>query len=191
MRRADRVRCLLSLFIAPLLAGAGVPTERYFPPSELASDLDDSLREGFARHFAGIDEPALFAMPGVRYAVRVAISRCTGVTILRIERKSDGEITSNFRKFSFLDTGINPKPISSVVKKLTPNELARLSAEVQRQDFFTLDLPPTMLTGGNTIWMIEVFDGTKYHAAFELSQDPGTPFGDIAAVAAEIAHVTY
>jgi hypothetical protein len=40
---------------------------------------------------------------------------------------------------------------------------------------------------GNIVWLLEVYDGTNFHAVVRPAAQRGQPFGSIAAIAGEVA----
>jgi hypothetical protein len=182
----------VALLLATFLGAAGTTlTTMYFPPSDLGSPLDLVMRGQFAAILAETREPILHEPRGNTYAVRVTAYTVRGaVSFLRIERKSDGVVLSTFRRYGFSDLGV-PLERTIVQKNLPGAALAQLSAEIQRQNFFSLGSMGTVATVDVPVCLIEVYDGRAYHSAFRSGCPRDMAFGLVAARAAEIAGVDY
>ena len=87
-----------------------------------------------------MNEPILYRQINVDYSVR--LTRFTDEVdafSLRIDRLSNGEIFSSYKRFSYFRAGeLNPRPTAVIAHKLAPAEFSRLTDEIGRQDFFAL-----------------------------------------------------
>ncbi len=182
----------VALLLATFLGAAGTTlTAIYFPPSDSSSPLDVLMRGQFAAILAETSEPILHEPRGNNYAVRLTAYTVRGaVSFLRIERKSDGVVLSTFRRYGFSDLGV-PIQRTIVQKNLPGAAFTQLSAEIQRQNFFSLGSMGTVATVDVPVCLIEVYDGRAYHSAFRSGCPRDMAFGAIAARAAEIAGVDY
>jgi hypothetical protein len=181
-----------ALLLAVLLGAAGTTlTSMYFPPSDSGSPLDVLMRGQFAAILSETNEPILHQPRGSNYAVRVTAYTVRGaVTYLRIERKSDGVITSTFKRYGFTELGA-PVLRSAVDKNLNSMAFTRLTNEISRQGFFSMASSGTIATVDVPVCLIEVYDGRAFHSAFRSGCPRDTEFGIIAARAAQIAGVDY
>jgi len=179
------------LFLVPLtiLAGCTTNDAGYFPTTELRED-NGYLRRWFGRHFLTMNEPVLYRQINVDYAVRLArFTDEVDALSLRIDRLSNGEVFSSYKRFNYFRAGeLNPRPTAVVAHKLTPAEFSRLTAEVGRQNFFALP-EQTEFVEGNIVWLLEVYDGTNFHAVVTPVMRRGQPVGTIAAIAGEVAQI--
>ena len=182
----------LACALAVLLSAAGTTlTTMYFPPTDSGSPLDQVMRGQFAAILAETREPVLHQQPGITYAVRVTAYTVRGaVSFLRIERKSDGVVLSTFKRYGFSDLGV-PLQRTIVQKNLPGAALTQLTAEIQRQNFFSLGSTGTVATVDAPVCLIEVYDGRAYHSAFRSGCPRDMAFGIIATRAADIAGVDY
>jgi len=182
-------RVFFALVVLALVGGCTTNDAGYFPTTELRED-DGYLRRWFGRHFLTMNEPVLYRQINVDYAVR--LTRFTDEVdafSLRIDRLSNGEVFSSYKRFNYFRAGeLNPRPTAVVAHKLTPAEFSRLTAEVGRQNFFALP-EQTEFVEGNIVWLLEVYDGTNFHAVVTPVMQRGQPFGTIAAIAGEVAQV--
>lgn len=182
----------VALLLATFLSAANTTlTSMYFPPSDSGSPLDLVMRGQFAAILAETREPILHEPRGNTYAVRVTAYTVRGaVAFLRIERKSDGVVLSTFRRYGFTDLGV-PLERTTVQKNLPGAAFTQLSAEIQRQNFFSLGSMGTVATVDMPVCLIEVYDGSKYHSAFRPGCPSDMAFGIVATRAAEVAGVDY
>jgi hypothetical protein len=182
----------LAFLLAIFLSAAGTTlTTLYFPPSDSGSPLDMVMRGQFAAILAETNEPVLHQPRGHNFAVRVTAYTVRGaVTFLRIERKSDGAITSTFKRYGFTELGA-PILRSVVESDLTSAAFTRLSDEIQRQRFFSIASSGTVATVDMPVCLIEVYDGRAYHSAYRSGCPRDMAFGLVAMRAAEIAGVDY
>jgi len=171
----------------PIVSACTTSDPGYFPPTELSDD-NGYLRRWFGRHFLTMNEPVLYRQVNVTYSVRLTrlIDEVDAFS-LRIDRLANGEIFSSYKRFNYVRAGdLNPRPAAVVAHKLTPAEFSRLTAEVGRQNFFSLAEQSEFLEG-NIVWLLEVYDGTNFHAVVRPVAPRGQPFGSIAAIAGEVA----
>ena len=182
-------RVAIALLLLAVACGCTTSDAGYFPTTELRED-DGYLRRWFGRHFLTMNEPVLYRQINVDYAVR--LTRFTDEVdafSLRIDRLTNGEILSSYKRFNYVRAGeLNPRATSVVAHKLTPAEFSRLTAEVGRQNFFSL-AEQTEFVEGNIVWLLEVYDGTNFHAVVRPVAQRGQPFGAIAAIAGEVAQL--
>jgi hypothetical protein len=160
----------------------------YFTASELRED-DGYLRRWFSRHFLTMNEPVLYRQINVDYSIRLTrfIDEVDAFS-LRIDRLTSGDILSSYKRFTYFRAGeLNPRPTAVVAHKLAPAEFLRVISEVGRQNFFAL--AETEFVEGNIVWLLEVYDGTNFHAVVRTTAKRGQPFGAIAATAAEVAQL--
>ena len=83
---------------------------------------------------------------------------------------------------------LNPRPAAVLARKLAPEEFSRLTAEVARQEFFSLP-EQTEFVEGNIVWLLEVYDGMKFHAVVTPFMQRSRPFDAIAAIAGEVTQI--
>ena len=181
-----------ALLLAVFLGAAGTTlTNIYFPPSDSGSPLDQVMRGQFAAILAETKEPILHEPRGNTYAVRVTAYTVRGaVTFLRIERKADGVISSTVRRYGFTELGA-PILRTEAERNLPPAAFTRLTEEIQRQRFFSVESAGTVATVDVPVCLIEVYDGRAFHSAFRSGCPRDMAFGAVAARAAEIADVDY
>jgi hypothetical protein len=160
----------------------------YFTANELRED-GGYYRQWFGRHFITMNEPVLHRQFNVDYAIR--LTRFTDEVdafSLRIDRLTNGEIFSSYKRFTYLRAGeLNPRPTAVISHKLAPAEFSGLVSEIGRQRFFSL--ADSELVEGNIVWLLEVYDGTNFHAVVRTNARRGQPFGTIAALAGELAQL--
>jgi hypothetical protein len=176
------------LVVAAVVSACTTGDAGYFTATELRED-DGYLRRWFGRHFLTMNEPVLHRQVNVDYAIR--LTRFTDEVdafSLRIDRLTNGEILSSYIRFTYFRAGeLNPRPSAVVARKLAPAEFSRLVAEVGRQNFFSL--AETEFVEGNIVWLLEIYDGTNFHAVVRPAARRGQPFGTIAALAGELAQI--
>src|SRR5262245_1479978 len=185
------VRLPIMLLMAAFLSAAGTLTTMYFPPSDSGSPLDVLMRGQFAAILADTNEPVLHEPRGNTYAVRVTAYTVRGaVTFLRIEKKSEGVIAATFKRYGFTELGA---PVLRTVneKSLPAAAFARLTGEIERQQFFAMASSGAVATVDVPVCLIEAYDGRTYHSAIRSGCPRDMAFGLIAARAAEIAGVDY
>ena len=182
-------RTVFALIVLVLIGGCTTSDPGYFPVSELRDD-DGYYRRWFGRHFLTMNEPVLYRQVNVNYAVRLTrLTDEVDAFSLRIDRLSNGEIFSSYKRFNYVRAGdLNPRPTAVVAHKLTPAEFSRLTAEVGRQNFFSL-AEQTEFVEGNIVWLLEVYDGANFHAVVRPVAPRSQPFGSIAAIAGELAQL--
>ena len=182
-------RVFSALLLLAVVSGCTTNDAGYFPTTQLTDD-DGYYRRWFGRHFLTMNEPVLYRQINVDYSVR--LTRFTDEVdafSLRIDRLNSGEIFSSYKRFSYFRAGeLNPRPSAVVAHKLSPAEFSRLTAEISRQDFFSLP-EQTAFVDGNIVWLLEVYDGTNFHAVITPVMQRGQPFGAIAAIAGELAQL--
>ena len=174
-----------------LVAAFGCTTNDagYFPATELGQD-GGYYRRWFGRNFLAMNEPILYRQINVDYSVR--LTRFTDEVdafSLRLDRLSSGEIFSSYKRFTYIRAGeLNPRATTIVAHKLAPADFSRLTQEVGRQNFFALS-DQTELVEGNIVWLLEVYDGTKFHAVITPAMQRTQAFAAIAATAGDVAQV--
>ena len=175
-----------------LLAAASACTTNdagYFPTTELRAD-DGYYRRWFGRYFLTMNEPILYRQINVDYSVRLTrLTDEVDAFSLRIDRLTNGEIFSSYKRFTYVRAGeLNPRPTAVIAHKLSAAEFSRLTDEVGRQNFFTLAEQPEFVEG-NIVWLLEVYDGMNFHAVIRPVAQRDQPFGTIAALAGELAQL--
>lgn len=181
-----------SILVLPLalLSACETNDAGYFPATEFTDD-NGYYRRWFGRHFLTMNEPILYRQINVDYAVR--LTRMTDEVdafSLRIDRLNNGEIFASYKRFNYIRAGeLNPRPAAVLARKLAPADFARLTAEVARQDFFALP-EQTEFVEGNIVWLLEVYDGMKFHAVITPAMQRSRPFGAIAAAAGEVTQIS-
>jgi hypothetical protein len=183
------LRVLPALLLLAAASACATNDAGYFPATELTQD-DGYYRRWFGRNFLAMNEPILYRQINVDYSVR--LTRFTDEVdafSLRIDRLNNGEIFSSYKRFAYLRAGeLNPRATSIVAHKLAAADFSRLTAEVGRQNFFALP-DRTEFVEGNIVWLLEVYDGTKFHAVITPVMQASPGFGAIAAIAGEVAQV--
>ena len=185
-RGVSRRSALLSLLA---LCACTTNDAGYFPATQLSED-GGYYRRWFGRHLLTMNEPILHRQTNVDYAVR--LTRFTDEVdafSLRIDRLTNGEILSSYKRFTYFRAGeLNPRPAAVVARRITSAEFTRLVAEVGRQNFFALP-EQSEFVEGNIVWLLEVYDGTKFHAVVRPNAPRTQPFGVIATTAGELAQL--
>jgi hypothetical protein len=181
------LRRTIVLAFVSLLGACTTNDAGYFPATELAED-DGYYRRWFGRYFLTMNEPILHRQINVDYSVRLTrLTDEVDAFSLRIDRLNSGEIFSSYKRFNYVRAGeLNPRPTAVIAQKLAPADFARLTAEIDRQNFFSL---PEQFVEGNIVWLLEVYDGTNFHAVITPVMQRGQGFGAIAAVAGELAQL--
>jgi hypothetical protein len=183
--------CRREIFILPLVILCACETNDagYFPATELTDD-NGYHRRWFSRYFLTMNEPVLYRQINVDYSVRLTrLTDEVDAFSLRIDRLNNGEIFASYKRFNYVRAGeLNPRPAAVLARKLAPAEFSRLTAEVARQEFFSLP-EQTEFVEGNIVWLLEVYDGTKFHAVVTPAMQRSRPFGAIAAVAGEVTQI--
>ena len=129
----------------------------------------------------------------VNYAVRITVSYGRGnYSSLLIERGHNGAMTSVFKRYIATGRGNELKRIGFTGRRLSDKDFFRLTDEIERQNFFSVGEADYIIMDGPN-FLIEVYDGQKYHAADRsaFEDESNTPFGNVARVAREIAHIHY
>jgi hypothetical protein len=180
---------LFASFLLSAISGCTTSDPGYFPVTELRED-DGYLRRWFGRHFLTMNEPVLYRQVNVNYSVRLTrLTDEVDAFSLRIDRLTNGEIFSSYKRFNYVRAGeINPRATVVIAHKLTSGDLSRLAAEIGRQDFFAMP-EQTEFIEGNIVWLLEVYDGMKFHAVVTPVMQRSPPFGAIAAIAGEVTQI--
>jgi hypothetical protein len=162
--------------------------KRYFPTSEFADLKYDSIFiPMFEKHLADLDEPVLYSRPGVHYAVRVTwLTPFYGDAVLRIE--DTGEYINFIYKRRPSIAAPDTKKNIDLHGELSREEFARLTSEIQRESFFSLTNKQNVVATDGTIWLLEVYDGDKYHAVYRIGPF-STPVQNIGRLAASLANI--
>ena len=178
---------IASALVLVVLCGCTTNDSGYFPPTELSDD-GGYFNRWFSRYLLSMNEPVLHRQINVNYAVRLTrLTDEVDAFTLRIDRLTNGEIFSSYKRFNYVRAGeINPRATAVISHKLTTGDLALLATEIGRQDFFAMP-EQTEFIEGNIVWLLEVFDGTNFHAIVRPAAQRNQPFGSIAAVAGEVA----
>lgn len=187
MGKGVRHTISLALLSFVLISACTTNDAGYFPPTELSDD-GGYFNRVFSRHLLTMNEPVLHRQVNVNYSVRLTrLTDDVDAFSLRIDRLANGEIFSSYKRFNYVRAGeINPRATAVIAHKLTSGDFARLAAEIGRQDFFSMP-EQTEFIEGNIVWLLEVFDGTNFHAVVRPVAPRGQPFGSIAAIAGEVA----
>src|SRR5262245_27070238 len=179
-------RMLPALLLLAAAFGCTTNDAGYFQGTELSQD-DGYYRRWFGRHFLTMNEPILYRQINVDYSVR--LTRFTDEVdafSLRIDRLSNGEIFSSYKRFTYIRAGeLNPRATAVISRKLAASDFSRLTAEIGRQNFFALPDQPDFVEG-NIVWLLEVYNGTNFHAVITPAMRRVQAFGAIAAVAGEV-----
>ena len=180
-------RCLLISLLA--LSSCSTNDAGYFPATEFSDD-DGYYRRWFGRHFLTMNEPILYRQINVDYSVRLTrLTDEVDAFSLRIDRLNNGEIFASYKRFNYVRAGeLNPRPAAVLARKLAPADFSRLTDEIARQDFFALP-EQVEFVEGNIVWLLEVYDGTKFHAVITPVMRRSPPFGAIAAIAGEVTQI--
>ena len=180
-----------SLFVLPLafLSGCETNDAGFFAATE-PSDDNGYYPRWFSRHFLTMNEPVLYRQINVDYSVRLTrLTDEVDAFSLRIDRLNNSEIFASYKRFNYVRAGeLNPRPAAVLARKLAPAEFSRLTEEVSRQEFFALP-EQTEFIEGNIVWLLEVYDGAKFHAVVTPAMQRSRPFGAIAAVAGEVTQI--
>jgi hypothetical protein len=180
------------LLLLPIVLTASACTTNdagYFPATELRDD-NGYYSRWFSRHFLTMNEPVLYRQINVDYAVRLTrLTDEVDAFSLRIDRLDNGEIFASYKRFRYVRAGeLNPRPAAVLARKLAPADFSRLMDEIARQEFFSLP-EQTEFVEGNIVWLLEVYDGAKFHAVVTPAMQRSRPFGAIAAVAGEVTQI--
>lgn len=161
----------------------------YFPATELSDD-NGYYRRWFGRQFLTMNEPILHRQINVDYSVRLTrLTDEVDAFSLRIDRLNNGEVFASYKRFNYVRAGeLNPRPAAVLARKLAPADFARLTDEIARQDFFALP-EQIEFVEGNIVWLLEVYDGTKFHAVVTPFMQRSRPFDAIAAIAGEVTQI--
>ena len=172
-----------------LLSACETNDAGYFPATELSDD-NGYYRRWFGRQFLTMNEPILYRQINVDYSVRLTrLTDEVDAFSLRIDRLNTGEVFASYKRFNYVRAGeLNPRPAAVLARKLAPAEFSRLTDEVARQDFFALP-EQTEFIEGNIVWLLEVYDGAKFHAVVTPAMQRSPPFGAIAATAGEVTQI--
>ena len=183
------LRVVSSLLLFAAASGCTTNDAGYFPATELSDD-DGYYRRWFGRQFLTMNEPVLYRQINVDYSVRLTrLTDEVDAFSLRIDRLNTGEIFASYKRFNYVRAGeLNPRPAAVLARKLAPAEFSRLTAEVARQEFFSLP-EQTEFIEGNIVWLLEVYDGAKFHAVVTPAMQRSRSFGAIAAVAGEVTQI--
>jgi hypothetical protein len=183
----NEVACVQQASSASQIAQRAVH-ERYFPTSEFADLKYDSIFVPiFERHLADLDEPVLYNLPGVRYAVRVTwLTPFYGDAVLRVE--DTGEHINFIYKRRPSVAAPDTKKNIDLHGELTREEFAKLTLEIQRERFFSLTNKQNVVATDGTIWLLEAYDGTRYHAVYRIGPF-STPVQNIGRLAASLANI--
>ena len=179
-----------ALLLLPLVLAACETNDRgYFPVTELRDD-NGYFSRWFSRYFLTMNEPVLYRQINVDYAVRLTrLTDEVDAFTLRIDALNSGEIFASYKRFGYIRAGeINPQPMAVLSRKVASGEFSRLTEEISRQDFFTLP-EQTEFVEGNIVWLLEVYDGMKFHAVITPAMRRSPPFGAIAAMAGEVTQI--
>jgi len=179
-------RVLPALLLLAAAFGCTTNDAGYFPSNQLTQD-DGYYRRWFGRHFLTMNEPILYRQINVDYSVRLTrfIDEVDAFS-LRIDRLSNGEIFSSYKRFSYVRAGeLNPRATAVISRKLAASDFARLTQEIGRRNFFALPDQPDFVEG-NIVWLLEVYDGTSFHAVITPAMQRNQAFGAIAAIAGEV-----
>jgi len=185
--------CLVAVLLVTVFFAASLETVRaqrakyfdlegIFGPSSLAADILTLLAE------SPLSQPN-----EVKYAVGVTVSYGrANYGLLRIERKRNGGMSSVLKRYVATGRGNNLKRIGFTGRRLTEEEFSELTSEIEQQNFFSVGEADYVVMDG-PYFLIEVYDGQKYHAADRTAfeDESNTPFGNVARVAREIAHIRY
>ncbi len=172
-----------------LLSACETNDAGYFPATELSDD-NGYYSRWFSRHFLTMNEPVLYRQINVDYSVRLTrLTDEVDAFSLRIDRLNNGEIFASYKRFNYARAGeLNPRAAAVLARKLAPAEFSRLTDEIARQEFFALP-EQTEFVEGNIVWLLEVYDGTKFHAVITPVMQRSRPFGAIAAIAGEVTQI--
>jgi len=179
-------RVLPALLLLAAAYGCTTNDAGYFQGTELSQD-DGYYRRWFGHHFLTMNEPILYRQINVDYSVRLTrfIDEVDAFS-LRIDRLNNGEIFSSYKRFTYVRAGeLNPRATAVISRKLAASDFARLTQEIGRRNFFALPDQPDFVEG-NIVWLLEVYDGTNFHAVITPVMQRNQAFGAIAAVAGEV-----
>jgi hypothetical protein len=174
---------------APAQAAQSPLQSRYFPSSEFTNQAYDSvLVPSFEKHLTDLSEPVLYGRPGVHYAVRVTwLTPFYGDAVLRIE--DDGNIVGFTYKRRPTVAALDTKKNIDLNGEIPRPAFAKLTSEIQQKDFFSLSNEQNVIATDGTIWLLEVYDGGRYHAAYRIGPF-STPVQNLGRLAAAMAHIT-
>jgi hypothetical protein len=183
------LRAVSSLLLVAAASACTTNDAGYFPATELSDD-DGYYRRWFGRQFLTMNEPILHRQINVDYSVRLTrLTDEVDAFSLRIDRLNNGEIFASYKRFNYARAGeLNPRAAAVLARKLAPAEFSRLTDEIARQEFFALP-EQTEFVEGNIVWLLEVYDGTKFHAVITPVMQRSRPFGAIAAIAGEVTQI--
>jgi hypothetical protein len=186
VHRREFVALLAAGTAAVLVVPAKGASTQYFPSTEPVAVLSPQ----FDRYLAAMAEQPLPDLADVDYVLRVTVlMEQREVITLRVARGSNGVVRSTFKKHAFLSSGdLSRVPSRTETERISSADFSRVVEEIQRQSFFAIG-PPDVWTTGGSLWLLEVLDGKRYHAAFIFGRPRNTPFGAVVAAAARIARV--
>jgi hypothetical protein len=161
----------------------------YFPSSEFTGPSDDRF---FIRDFAcslyTFREPVLLNHKPLGYAVRVTwLTPFFGDAVLRIEDDGGGEIHFVFKRKPTVAAS-DAKSSFTRRGRLSREDFSKLTAAIEQENFFPISNQQNVAASDGTVWLLEVRDAKRYHAAYRIGPF-STPVQDIGRLAAKLAGV--
>jgi hypothetical protein len=173
---------------SPTHENQNLQPKRYFPSSEFADVRPGSiLVPTFEEHLATLDEPSLYDQPRIHYAVRVTwLTPFYGDAMLRIE--DTGEQVSFVYKRRPTIAAPDTKSNATLRGEIKRSAFAGLVEMIQKDTAFSLTNKQDVVATDGTIWLLEVFDGKRYHAVYRIGPF-STPVQNIGRHAASLANI--
>jgi len=138
-----------------------------------------------------MDEPPL-SIEGIDYAVRVLVMTdgVWGDEAVSIVQRGDA-ITATYKHFRHggKDGFLTRTGAQRIDKRITPSKFAQLKGLIADRKFMELGNEPDVLVIDGPRWLLEVYDGHRYHAAFAPIAFSEPIVADVAGLAVEIAEV--
>jgi hypothetical protein len=160
----------------------------YFPTTEFRDLTSDAiLVPSFEKHLAELAEPVLYDLPGVHYAVRVTwMTPFYGDAVLRIE-DAGGRVRFVYKRRPSIAAPDTKKDVD-LRGELTREALTKLTSNIDTEGFFALTNQQNVVATDGTIWLLEVYDGSRYHAVYRVGPF-STPVQNIGRLAATLAGI--
>ncbi len=150
----------------------------YFPPTEFADlDIYDAdVPDRFSKYLRGAEESILFDDQAIEFAARLTIiSSFEGGIVLLVQKNSDGSTTGRSKRFAQREGGIG-KLLESTRVTVSTEELHALRQLAVSADFWSVDNQQELIGSDGSAWVLEVKDGSCYHAVYEWWPSEGPSY---------------